>query len=152
MRLALGADHAGFELRAELAEWAVAQGHEVWQFGAESASPYDYPDAADLVATALLRREADFGVLVCGSGIGVDMRANRHEHVRAANCLTTEMAELSRRHNHANVLCLGARLVDGEVAKALLNTFLTTEESREARHIRRVAKIDGGVPMIEGER
>jgi ribose 5-phosphate isomerase B len=145
MRLAFGADHAGFCLREELAEWAKKQGHEVAQFGAESTDPYDYPDASDLIAHVLLENKADFGILVCGSGIGVDIRANRYDHIRAANCTSTEMAELSRLHNHANVLCLGARLVDDAKAKAILDKFLNTEESREPRHVRRVEKMDRDV-------
>jgi ribose 5-phosphate isomerase B len=145
VKLAFGADHAGFCLRRDLAEWAKGQGWEVAEFGAESTEPYDYPDAADLVARELERKTVDFGVLVCGSGIGVDIRANRYDFIRAANCTSTEMAELSRLHNHANVLCLGARLMDSEKAKEILETFLQTQESQEPRHIRRVEKMDRDV-------
>ena len=145
MKLAFGSDHAGFALREELARWAQSAGHQVSEFGATSGESYDYPDAADLVATEVLSGNAGFGVLVCGSGIGVDIRANRHEHIRAANCVTTQMAELSRQHNHANVLCLGARLMDIANAKAILQAFLTTAESQEQRHVLRVEKIDRGV-------
>jgi ribose 5-phosphate isomerase B len=142
MKLLFGADHAGYCLREELAKWAVDQGHEVVQLGAVSTEPYDYPEASDEVATRLLSQKADFGVLVCGSGIGVDIRANRYGHIRAANCVTKEMAELAREHNHANVLCLGARLVDSETAKSILLAFLSTNESQEPRHVRRVEKMD----------
>jgi ribose 5-phosphate isomerase B len=142
MKLLFGADHAGYCLREELAQWASEQGHEVVQLGAQSMEPYDYPEASDEVAMGLQGKKADFGVLVCGSGIGVDIRANRYGHIRAANCVTKEMAELAREHNHANVLCLGARLMDSETAKSILETFLSTEESREPRHIRRVEKMD----------
>jgi ribose 5-phosphate isomerase B len=145
MRLAFGADHAGYCLREELAQWAKDQGYEVEELGAQSTEPYDYPDASDLVARDLLERKADFGILVCGSGIGVDIRANRYDHIRAANCTSTEMAELSRLHNHANVLCLGARLVDADKAKDILRTFLATQESQEPRHVRRVEKMDRDV-------
>lgn len=148
MKLAIGTDHAGFCLAGELAEWAEARGHEVARFGARSTEPYDYPDAADLVAEAMLQGRADFGILVCGSGIGVDIRANRYPHIRAANCLTTEMAELAREHNHANVLCLGARLIDGETSAAILSTFLATAESAEPRHVRRVEKMDRDVSKV----
>jgi ribose 5-phosphate isomerase B len=143
MKLAFGADHAGYCLREELAAWAIQQGHEVVQLGAQSMEPYDYPEAADEVAAELLDGKADFGIIVCGSGIGVDIRANRYGHIRAANCVTKEMAELSREHNHANVLCLGARLMNAETAKDIVTTFLSTEESKEPRHIRRVEKMDG---------
>lgn len=145
MRLAFGSDHAGFGLRGELAQWARAQGYEACEFGAQSPEPYDYPDAADLVADELLQQRADFGVLICGTGIGIGIRANRYPHIRAAECLTPEMAALSREHNHANVICMGARLIDVEVAKTLLETFLKTEESIEPRHVRRVEKMDRGV-------
>jgi ribose 5-phosphate isomerase B len=145
LRLAFGADHAGFCLREELAQWARDKGYAVSEFGAKSTEPYDYPDAADLVAHELLEQNADFGVLVCGSGIGVDIRANRYEHIRAANCTSTEMAELSRLHNHANVLCLGARLMESDGAKAILETFLATDESLEPRHVKRVEKMDRDV-------
>lgn len=145
MKLAFGADHAGYELREELAKWAADHGHEVEQHGASGPEPYDYPDASDLVAHRLLEGSVQFGILVCGSGIGVDIRANRYSHVRAANCVTEEMAALSREHNHANVLCLGARLMDSERAKRILRTFLETVESSEPRHVRRVEKMDRDV-------
>jgi RpiB/LacA/LacB family sugar-phosphate isomerase len=115
------------------------------EYGAQSTEAYDYPDAVDPVACDLLKGNANFGVIVCGSGIGVDIRANRFDHIRAANCVTEEMAELSRQHNHANVLCLGARLMDSDRAKAILKTFLATAESQEPRHVRRVEKMDGDV-------
>jgi ribose 5-phosphate isomerase B len=145
MKLAFGADHAGYQLREELAAYAAARGIEVEQHGAEGPEAYDYPDAADLVAKRLLDRSVDFGVLVCGSGIGVDIRANRYSHIRAANCVTEEMAALSREHNHANILCLGARLMDSDRAKRILDTFLQTGESTEPRHVRRVEKMDRDV-------
>jgi ribose 5-phosphate isomerase B len=147
MKLAFGSDHAGFALREELAKWAESAGHEVAQFGATGPESYDYPDAADLIAREVLQGNANFGVLVCGSGIGVDIRANRHEHVRAANCVTTQMAQLCREHNHANVLCLGARLMDSDEGKAILQTFLDTAESQEQRHLSRVEKIDRDVSI-----
>ncbi len=145
MRLAFGADHAGYCMREELAKYARGRGHLVTQFGATSEEPYDYPEASDAIAKALLHDEADFGVLICGSGIGVDIRANRYEHIRAANCLTTQMAELARQHNHANVLCLGSRLMDSERARSILDAFLRTQESLEPRHVRRVEKMDAAL-------
>lgn len=147
MKIIFGADHAGYCLREELAKWAGGAGIEVEQVGATGPEPFDYPEASDLVAQRLLDGGADFGVLVCGSGIGVDIRANRYTHIRAANCVTEEMASLSREHNHANVLCLGARLMDSERAISILQTFLKTEESREPRHLRRVEKMDRDVTI-----
>lgn len=142
MKIAFGADHAGYCLELELIQWAQSQGHDVSRFGAESTDPYDYPDAADLVAAAVIDAQADFGVLICGSGIGVDIRANRYPQIRAANCCSAQMAALSREHNHANVLCLGARLIDADLARTILQTFLATPESQEPRHCRRIEKMD----------
>ena len=146
MKLAFGSDHAGFDLRRVLEAWATAQGHEIASLGAESAEPYDYPDAADAVALELLRNHGVIGVLVCGTGIGVSIRANRYDHIRAANCCSTKMAELARLHNHANVLCLGSRTTEPNEAVSILSTFLSTSEDRDERHTRRVLKLDSPRP------
>ncbi len=145
MTLAFGSDHAGFRYRVELAKVAADMGYEISQFGAQSEEPYDYPDAADLVVEELLQGRATFGVLICGSGIGIEIRANRHPHIRAANCVTVQMAELAREHNHANVLCLGERLISLDLAGEIMKAFLVTAESEVPRHVRRVEKLDGCV-------
>lgn len=145
MKLAFGSDHAGFCFRQELAKRAAEKGYDVAEFGAASTEPYDYPDASDAIAAELLQGRAAYGILVCGSGIGVDIRANRYRHIRAANCVTPEMARLSREHNHANVLCLGERLITLDQAEEILNTFLNTEESQVPRHVHRVEKLDKDV-------
>lgn len=142
MNIVFGSDHAGYALREALREGASAAGHRTWSVGAPSEQPYDYPDAADLGVADVLAGKADFGVLVCGTGIGISIRANRHPGIRAANCCTEEMAEMARRHNHANVLCLGARLLDVPAAQAILVRFLETDEDTEARHVRRVEEMD----------
>ncbi|MBS1709228.1 MAG: ribose 5-phosphate isomerase B [Armatimonadetes bacterium] len=142
MKLVIGADHAGFELASELAAHLVTLGHQVEQVGANSTERYDYPDASDLVAASLLGNQAEFGILVCGSGIGVSIRANRYMHVRAALCTSVEMAELARQHNRANVLCLGARILTGDLAKEITETFLKTPEDPSERHALRVKKLD----------
>lgn len=149
MRIAFGADHAGYEMRVALARRAQSRGIQVEEFGATGPEAYDYPDAADLVAERLRQDRADFGVLICGTGIGMDIRANRWEHIRAANCLNLEMAALSREHNHANVLCLGARLLSLDEAEAILDVFLKTPESQEPRHVRRVEKMDRAIAACE---
>lgn len=149
MRIAFGADHAGYEMRAALARAAQEDGAQVEEFGAPGTEAYDYPDAADLVADRLRQGRADFGVLICGTGIGMDIRANRWAHIRAANCLNREMAALSREHNHANVLCLGARLLSLEDALRILDVFLKTPESQEPRHVRRVEKMDRATAPCE---
>ena len=142
MRIVFGSDHAGFLLRQTLETWAKEQGHEVSSFGATSEEPYDYPDASDAVACELLRNHGVIGVLVCGTGIGVSIRANRYDHIRAANCCSTKMAELARLHNHANVLCLGSRTTEPNEAVLILNAFLSTGEDQAERHSRRVQKLD----------
>lgn len=141
-RLAFGSDHAGFHHRTGLAEFARSLGHEVSEFGAASTESYDYPEASDLVAHEVLQGRADFGILICGSGIGVCIRANRYFGIRAAACYSTEMAKLAKLHNHANVLCLGERLTEFEAAKQILLEFLDTEPDGSPRHCIRVEKLD----------
>lgn len=143
MKLAVGADHAGFELAVELVTWLKEQGHQVEQLGATSTERYDYPDASDLVACQVLSGQVAFGILICGTGIGVSIRANRYPGVRAAECTSVAMAELARGHNHANVLCLGSRILTPEEAKAITATFLDSPEDPGDRHVNRVKKLDG---------
>jgi len=129
-------------MRREVAQWARDAGYEVSETGAVSEEAYDYPSAANLVAKGVLNGEAEFGVLVCGTGIGVSIRANRYEGIRAAECTSTEMAELARLHNHANVLCLGGRILSREQGIAILKTFLETQADNAERHARRVEMLD----------
>lgn len=144
MKLAFGSDHAGFTLRSALERWAELRGEEVSRWGAMSLDAYDYPDAADAVCQEVLAGRADLGVLVCGSGIGISIRANRHAGIRAANCCSRQMAELARLHNHANVICFGERLIAEADAISALEAFLTTEPDHAERHVRRVEKLDLG--------
>ena len=142
MKLIFGSDHAGFEMRRHVAEWARMQGHDVTETGAESENPFDYPLVADSVACQLEKGGFDFGVLVCGTGIGVSIRANRYPHIRAAECTSQEMARLARRHNYANVLCLGGRILSKEESEAILSAFLETEPDVAERHAKRVELLD----------
>lgn len=146
MRIAVGSDHAAYEepqpyYKPEIAKHLQALGHTVVDCGTEGAASVDYPDFADRVAQTLLRGEADMGVLICGTGIGMSIAANRHRGIRAAACATPEMARLAREHNDANVLCLGRRILTLPECLALLDTFLNTSFSEGARHQRRVAKM-----------
>ncbi len=141
--VAIAADHAGFELKSALEEEIRALGYEVLDLGTNSSESVDYPDFGHRLARALTDGAADRGVLVCGSGIGISIAANRHPGVRAAVCHDTVSARLSRLHNDANALALGSRLIGVEVAKDCVRTFLTTE-FEGGRHARRVAKIDDG--------
>ncbi len=142
MNILLGSDHAGFALRRVLANWLIEQGYAVAEMGASDESAFDYPDAALELTTRLLRGDSPFGVLICGTGVGMAIAANRFKGIRAAPCWGVEVTRLAREHNHANVLCLGARLIDPDASIAILQTFLNTKESDEPRHARRVAKLD----------
>ncbi|MCB0826744.1 MAG: ribose 5-phosphate isomerase B [Armatimonadetes bacterium] len=146
MKIALGCDHAGYELSESVENHLVTLGHEVTRFGALSEERFDYPLASDGVACAILDGSQELGVLICGSGIGVSIRANRYDGIRAALCHSTETAELARQHNHANVLCLGARILSKDLALAILESFLNTEVDSGERHVKRVELLDGNKP------
>lgn len=138
--IALGADHAGFPLKEGLKAWLSAQGHHVLDFGTDSAESVDYPDYAARVAEAVRAGIAERGVLVCGTGIGMAIAANKVAGVRAAPCADPDAARLSREHNDANILTLGARVVEGTTATAVLQIWLATDFAG-GRHARRVAKL-----------
>jgi ribose 5-phosphate isomerase B len=142
MTILLGSDHAGFALRRILAAWLIDRGHAVAEIGATDATAFDYPDAAIEVARRIQRGDAPMGILICGTGIGMSMTANKFKGIRAAVCWNENSARLTREHNHANVLCLGSRLIETDTALAILEAFLSEPESAEPRHVRRVAKID----------
>jgi len=140
MKIAIGGDHAGFDYKQELQEYLRSLGHEVIDFGPFSNQSVDYPDHAHPLANAVGTGEVEFGILICGSGNGVCIAANKHRNVRAALCWLPELAALSRQHNNANVLCIPARFVSLDSAREMLNLFLTTE-FEGGRHAARVAKI-----------
>ncbi|HJR54257.1 MAG TPA: ribose 5-phosphate isomerase B [Gemmatimonadota bacterium] len=137
----LAADHAGYDLKQDLARHLTDLGYQSMDLGPDSADSVDYPDYAHRLAEAIERGEAERGILICGAGIGMSIAANRHAGVRAANCLDERMAALAREHNDANVLCLGSRLLDPDQAKKILWTFLETPFGG-GRHGRRVEKIE----------
>jgi ribose 5-phosphate isomerase B len=141
MRIAAGADHAGFELKDALVVRLREAGHEVVDVGTNSPESVDYPTFAHAVARSVAAGDVDRGLLVCGTGIGMCMAANRHPGVRAADCFTEHLAELSRRHNDANVLCLAGRILDEGEAWAITELWLATPFEGD-RHARRVAQID----------
>jgi ribose 5-phosphate isomerase B len=140
-RVALAGDHASVALKDALKQAVEALGHTALDLGAHSDASVDYPDFGDKLARALLAGEADFGVAICGTGIGISIAVNRHKGVRAALCHDTTSARLAREHNNANVLALGARVLGPEVAKDCLVTFLTTDFEGGERHTRRVNKL-----------
>ncbi|MEK6608230.1 MAG: ribose 5-phosphate isomerase B [Myxococcota bacterium] len=141
MKVAAGSDHGGFALKRELCAALRAAGHEVADLGSHDETSVDYPDYARAVARAVARGEADRGLLCCGSGIGMAIAANKVAGVRAAVVSDPYSARMSRAHNDANVLCLGGRVVGGELAKDCLRAFLETP-FEGGRHARRVAKLD----------
>jgi ribose 5-phosphate isomerase B len=141
MRIALAADHAGFELKRDLAAALRAQGHDVLDLGTHSTAAVDYPDCAESMADALRNRQADRGVIVCGSGAGVSIAANKFRGVRAAVCHDCYTARQAVEHDDMNVLCLGARVIGSALAADLVAAFLGATFSGEERHLRRLNKI-----------
>ena len=142
-KVALGSDHAGFDLKGRLGEVLEELGFEPVDFGTHSSESTDYPDYGHAVSGAVSSGECQLGVLVCGSGIGMSMTANRHAGVRAALAWSEEVGEMARRHNDANVLVLPARFIDEGTAFDILKKFLQTSFDG-GRHERRVKKIDMG--------
>jgi len=140
MKIAIGADHAGYELKEKVRRWLVQHGIEVDDLGTNSSESVDYPDYARAVAEEVSRKDADFGILVCGSGIGMAIAANKVPGVRAAHVSSEQEAELSRAHNDANVLTLGARILNEHDAFQILDAWLGTPFAG-GRHQRRVDKI-----------
>jgi ribose 5-phosphate isomerase B len=138
IKIAIGADHAGFEYKQALAENLTES--LVKDFGTYSADSVDYPDFAHPVASAVENGDADFGILVCGSANGVAITANKHQGIRAAICWNVELAALARQHNNANVICIPARFITLDVAKDIVNTFLSTD-FEGGRHATRVNKM-----------
>jgi ribose 5-phosphate isomerase B len=138
--VALGADHAGFEFKVELVKWLNDQEYPVSDFGTYGPESVDYPDFAHPVATAVETQECSFGILICGSANGVAITANKHQGIRAAVCWQNEIAELARKHNNANIICIPARYVTVEVAKQMITTFMQTA-FEAGRHETRVEKI-----------
>ncbi len=139
-RIAIASDHAALGLKAELATWLQDQGHEVADLGPDGPASVDYPDYGYKLAQTVSSREADFGVALCGSGIGISIAVNRVPACRCALVSEPLSAALAREHNDANVIAMGARLVGSEMAKACLTAFLTTPFGGD-RHQRRVDKL-----------
>ena len=141
MQIAVGCDHAGFNLKEAVKKKLTELGHEVDDKGAYSTDSIDYPDYAALVAKDVAAGKAPFGVLICGSGIGMSISANRYKKVRAVLAPTVEHARLGRQHNNGNLLCMGERLTPEPLAMEILEAFLNTE-FEGGRHQRRIDKID----------
>ena len=141
--IVIASDHAGVVLKAELIEIIREVGREVRDLGPADTQSVDYPDFAHRVAEAVSSGAAEMGVLVCGTGIGMSLSANRHPGIRAALCHDAFTAEMARRHNDANILCMGARVIGGGVAAQMMKIFLATK-FEGGRHQRRVDRIERG--------
>ncbi len=142
MRIAFGADHAGFELKRDLAGYLAKCGHDVTDLGTHSTAPVDYPDISEAVAQAVRNGQADRGVIVCGSGAGAAIAACKFPGIRAAVCHDTYSARQAVEHDDMNVLCLGARVIGPALARTLLDAFVSASFTGEERHLIRLTKID----------
>jgi ribose 5-phosphate isomerase B len=140
LKVAIGGDHAGFEYKQFILNWLQEQNYETADFGPYSNDSFDYPDSVHPLAEAIENERYQFGILICGSGNGVCMTANKHQQIRAGLVWDNEVAELIRLHNNANVICLPARFISKEDALKFVKTFLSTD-FEGGRHARRVDKI-----------
>ena len=139
-KIAIAADHGGFDLKAIIIDYLEAEGYEVLNLGTDTADSVDYPEYGKKCGEAVVAGEADYGIVICGTGIGISIAANKVKGVRAALCTNEYMAEMTRRHNNANILAMGARVIGSELAKNIVKKFLNTD-FEGGRHERRVNLI-----------
>lgn len=140
--IAIGCDHGGFELKKEIVAYLNQKGYEYRDFGCYEAEACDYPEYGKAVANAVVSGECEKGIIICGTGIGISIAANKVKGIRAALCTDCFTAEATRLHNDANVLALGGRVVGAGLAIKIVETFLNTEFSNDERHINRIGKIE----------
>ena len=144
MKISIGSDHGGYELKAELISHLKGKGYEIIDKGCDSAASCDYPIYTNAVCDDIVSKESELGILICGTGIGMSMAANKREGIRAALCHDTFSAKATREHNDANILCMGARVVGPGLALMIADTFLETDFSNDERHIRRISLFEKG--------
>jgi len=142
MKIALGCDHGGLELKQQIVAYLENEGMEFQDFGCNDNKSCDYPEYAKLVANSVVNGDFELGILVCGTGIGMSIAANKVKGVRAALCGDCFSAEATREHNNANILCLGARVIGEGLALKIVDIFLKTDFSNDERHIRRIGLIE----------
>lgn len=141
MKIAIGSDHGGYRLKTEIIEHLKSRNIEVCDFGCDGES-VDYPDIAKKVAKSITEKECDYGILICGTGIGISISANKIKGIRASLCHDVFSAKATKEHNDANILCLGERVIGTGHALLIVDTFLDTPFSNDERHIRRISKIE----------
>ena len=141
MKIVVGSDHAAYELKEAIKEKLTKEGHEVIDVGCDSTESVDYPKYGHAVGRAVASGEAERGIAVCGSGIGISIACNKVPGIRAALCTSVEMAEMCRRHNNANVVCMGARMISQELAFDIIDTWMTTD-FEGGKHLRRINEIE----------
>ena len=142
MKIAIGSDHGGFELKEKVIKFLIENGYEILNLGCNSIDSVDYPKYGRLVGEAVIEKKADRGIVICGTGIGISIAANKVNGVRAALCTNTTMARLTREHNDANVLSMGARIVGDILALEMVKIFLTTK-FEGGRHQKRIDQLEG---------
>ena len=141
MTVGIGNDHSALELKAEIIEFLNQKGHEVIDYGTNSEESCDYPIYGEIVANAVAKGEVDRGILICGTGLGISLAANKVKGIRAAVCSEPFTAKMSREHNDCNILAFGARVVGAELAKMTVDVWMSTEFSGAERHVNRVNMI-----------
>ena len=141
MKLVVGSDHAAYVLKEAIKAKLISEGHEVIDVGCDSTESVDYPKYGHAVGRAVASGEAERGIAVCGSGIGISIACNKVPGIRAALCTSVEMAEMCRRHNNANVVCMGARMISQELAFQIIDTWMTTD-FEAGKHLRRINEIE----------
>jgi RpiB/LacA/LacB family sugar-phosphate isomerase len=142
MNVAVASDHAGFLLKGKVIEYLGGLGHTVEDLGTHDTTPVDYPDFAEAVAAAILTQRAERAVLICGSGVGASVAANKFRGIRAGLCHDTYSAHQGVEHDHMNVLVLGGRVIGEALTRELVGAFINAKQSQEERHLRRLAKIE----------
>ena len=141
MKIVVGSDHAAYELKEAIKEKLISEGHEVIDVGCDSTESVDYPKYGHAVGRTVASGEAERGIAVCGSGIGISIACNKVPGIRAALCTSVEMAEMCRRHNNANVVCMGARMISQELAFDIIDKWMTTD-FEGGKHLRRINEIE----------
>lgn len=150
MRLALGADHAGFELKEKVLSLLAELGHEALDLGTHDLQPVDYPDYSEAVGRAVIEGRAERGIVICGSGVGASVAANKVRGIRAGLCHDTYSAHQGVEHDNMNVLVLGSRVIGPELARELVRAFLAARFTNEERHRRRLAKVEAMEARFSG--